>query len=96
MPGGGLREKKTPGRPGTGEAGGARWIWKSVKSPDFLFPVKLLSIRLRIAMQAHVRRERFGLYADIPECVWRREWVVHIQPAGSGRAVVQGCDRQIL
>ena len=95
MPGGGLRAKKAPGRPGTGKGTISRWIWKSVKSPDFLFPVKLLSIRLRSAMQAHVRKHRPDLYADIPGGVWRREWVVHIQPAGSGNAVLKYLARYV-
>ena len=95
MPGGGLRQEKTPGRPGTGKAASTRWKWKSVKSPDFLFPVKLLSIRLRIAMQEHVRTHRPDLHADIPEFVWRQEWVVHVQPAGSGSAVVKYLARYV-
>lgn len=95
MPGGGLCEKKTEARPGTGKAAAPRWKWKGVKSADFLFPVKLLSIRLRIAMEEHVRTQRPDLHADIPDLVWRREWVVHVQPAGSGNAVLKYLARYV-
>ena len=95
MPGGGLRAVRTAGRPGTGKAGGGRWQWKGVPQPDFLFPVRLLSVRLRMAMQAHVRAERPDLYGDIPEFVWRQAWVVHVQPAGSGSAVMKYLARYV-
>ena len=62
---------------------------------DFLFPVRLLSVRLRRAMQAHVRAERPDLYDDIPEFVWRQAWVVHVQPAGSGSTVLKYLARYV-
>jgi len=95
MPGGGLYATKSTAKPGTGKAAGVQWKWKSVKNAEFLFPVKLLSIRLRMAMQEHVREHRPDLDAEIPEFVWRQEWVVHVQPAGSGQEVLKYLARYV-
>lgn len=95
MPGGGLDAAKSAARTGTGKAAGVHWKWQSAKNAEFLFPVKLLSIRLRVAMQEHVREHRPDWYADIPDFVWRREWVVHVQPAGSGKEVLKYLARYV-
>ena len=47
------------------------------------------------AMQEHVREHRPDLDADISEFVWRQEWVVHVQLAGSGREVLKYLARYV-
>ena len=48
-----------------------------------------------MAMQEHVREHRPDLDADIPEFVWRQEWVVHVQPAGCGQEVLKYLARYV-
>jgi hypothetical protein len=51
---------------------------------DFLVPVQALSIVFRAKFRDILRRE--GLLNLADPAVWRRDWVVHSQAAGDGRA----------
>ena len=51
---------------------------------DFLVPVKALSIVFRAKFRDILQRE--GLLNLADPAVWRRDWVVHSQAAGDGRA----------
>jgi hypothetical protein len=51
---------------------------------DFLVPVKALSIVFRAKFRDLLKRE--GLLNLADPAVWRRDWVVHSQAAGDGRA----------
>jgi hypothetical protein len=68
VPGGGLSDD------------GTRWL---PSRPDFLVPVKALSIVFRAKFRDALRAE--GLLESVDPSAWRRDWVVHSQPAGDGR-----------
>jgi len=53
---------------------------------QFLVHVRALSRLFRGKMRAAL--ERAGLLDQVPEAVWREEWVVHCQAVGDGRAVM--------
>lgn len=61
---------------------GKKLEWRSASS-DFLVHVKALSRLFRGKMKSAMTRA--GLLEEIPEEVWRKEWVVHCKPVGSGR-----------
>jgi hypothetical protein len=64
-----------------------RGTWIPTKSKDFLVHVKPLSRLFKGLMKRELKKA--GLLADIPGAVWAKDWVVHIQPAGSGLQVVK-------
>jgi Putative transposase/Transposase zinc-binding domain len=67
--------------PGGGlNAGGTQWL---PSRADFLVPVQALSILFRAKFRDRLRDE--GLLAAVNPSVWRRDRVVHSQPAGDGR-----------
>lgn len=79
VPGGGLRtsdEKK----------------WRKCRTTKagepFLLPVQVLSRRLRQRFQESLQAEAPALFATLPASLWRCEWVVHSQPAGSGHGAL--------
>jgi hypothetical protein len=59
---------------------GPRWL---PSRPGFLVPVKALSLVFRAEFRAAPRDA--GLPGAVDPAVWRRDWVVHSQPAGAGR-----------
>jgi hypothetical protein len=61
-------------------ADGDRWL---PSRADFLVPVKALSIVFRAKFRDHLGDE--GLLEAVDPAAWRRDWVVHCQPAGDGR-----------
>ena len=54
---------------------------------DFFVPVQALSILFRAKFRDALARE--GLLNQVDPAVWRRDWVVHSQAAGDGRASLQ-------
>lgn len=67
--------------PGGGLSGdGTRWL---PSRAAFLVPVKALSVVFRAKFRDLLDRE--GLVDGVDPAVWRRDWVVHSQPAGDGR-----------
>ena len=70
--------------PGGGlSADGSRWL---PSRADFLVPVQALSIVFRAKFRDILNRE--GLLNLADPAVWRRDWVVHSQAAGDGRAAL--------
>jgi hypothetical protein len=68
--------------PGGGvSADGSCWL---PSRADFLVPVQALSIVFRAKFRDILYRE--GLLKRVDPAVWRRDWVVHSQAAGDGRA----------
>ncbi len=68
--------------PGGGvSADGSCWL---PSRADFLVPVQALSIVFRAKFRDLLRRE--GLLDLADPAAWRRDWVVHSQAAGDGRA----------
>jgi hypothetical protein len=67
--------------PGGGiSAAGDRWL---PSRADFLVPVRALSLVFRAKFRDLLRHE--GLLEAVDPAAWRRDWVVHCQPAGDGR-----------
>jgi putative transposase len=60
---------------------GTRWV---PSRADFFLPVKALSVLFRAKFRDALRRA--GLADQIDPEVWRRDWVVHSQAVGDGRA----------
>jgi hypothetical protein len=64
--------------------------WIKLKNKKFLAHVTPLGLRFKVLFQ-HALKKHPELYAQVPEKVWSREvkWVVHCEPAGYGREVIQ-------
>jgi hypothetical protein len=60
--------------------------WCPPKSPDFFLPQIVLAARFRSRLKAALRSEPEA--SQIPAQVWRQNWVVDVQPAGSGEAAI--------
>ena len=60
--------------------------WRSAR-PDFLVPVKALSRIFRAKFRDQLRKT--ALFAQGEPRVWRKDWVVHSEPVGSGERVFQ-------
>src|SRR3989304_832370 len=69
---------------GGGAGDGRPWV-PSRKS--FFLPVKALSPVYRAKFREGLSRENW--FQEIPEPVWRQDWVVHCQPVGSGVAALK-------
>jgi hypothetical protein len=81
VPGGGL------------SAGGKRWV--AARQRDWLLPVAKLAAVFRRRLEEAMRAEAPALHAAVPAGTWRRPWVVHSQPAGSGTSVVRYLARYV-
>jgi hypothetical protein len=57
--------------------------WISTR-PDFLVPVRALSVIFRAKVRDYLREA--SLAQDIDKQVWTKQWVVHAEPVGNGAA----------
>lgn len=73
-------------------ADGQQWV--PAKHPNFLLPVRALSVIFRAKLGD--RLQRAGLLAQIPAKVWKQKWVVHAQHAGSGQKVLDYLGRYVF
>jgi hypothetical protein len=64
--------------------------------PDFLLPVQRLSARWRSRLRSALFEQRPDIAAKILPSVWRSPWVVHLEPAGRGRQVLEYLSRYIF
>jgi len=71
---------------------GAEWLKPA--NPAFLVPVRALSIVFRAKMCAALKRA--GLLDQAPRGIWKKNWVVHCQPAGSGLKVLDYLGRYVF
>ena len=55
--------------------------WRTAR-PDFLLPVKALSVLFRAKFRDGLRQH--ALFRHIPAAVWQQDWVVHCLPVGNG------------
>jgi hypothetical protein len=55
--------------------------WRAARK-DFLVPVKALSLIFRAKFRDALKKT--ALFALVPPCLWRKDWVVHSEPVGSG------------
>jgi hypothetical protein len=78
-------------------AGGLRGSdrrWVSSKRAAFLVPGRVLSRLFRAKVRAGLRKA--GLLDQVPLAVWRHEWVVHVQHAGTGEKVLEYLARYVF
>jgi hypothetical protein len=75
VPAGGLR------------ADGLRWL--RPKSPDFFLPQSVLAARFRNRLKQSLRKQQPAAFPQIPASVWRQQWVVDVQPVGSGETALK-------
>lgn len=68
--------------------------WLQPRNPAFLVPVRALSLLFRARMCAALQKA--GLLERVPPRVWTKPWVVHCQPAGSGRRVLDYLGRYVF
>lgn len=73
---------------------GANPGWVAAKHPKFLVPGWALSIIFRAKFHDALRRT--GLATDVPSEVWRKDWVVHVQHAGTGEKVLEYLARYVF
>lgn len=71
---------------------GARWV--PTPRPDFLLPGYVLSPVFRAKMRDALRRAE--LVDQVTPGTWTRDWVVHVQPAGSGQRVLEYLGRYVF
>lgn len=72
---------------------GTKWI--PARQRDWLLPVAKLAAVFRARLEEALRAEAPALHAAVPAGTWRRRWVVHCQPAGSGEPVVRYLARYV-
>ena len=60
----------------------------------FLVPGRALSRLFRGKGRAGLRKA--GRLEPVPAAVWRQEWVVHVQPAGTGEKVLEDLARYVF
>jgi hypothetical protein len=69
--------------------------WRAARQRDWLLPVAQLSAVFRQRMDEAVRTAAPAAHAAVPDRTWRRPWVVHGQPAGSGANAVRYLARYV-
>ena len=65
---------------------GADQTWVTPRHAAFLVPGRALSRLFRGKVRAGLRTA--GLLEQVPPALWRQEWVVHVQRAGTGEKVL--------
>jgi hypothetical protein len=73
-------------------ADGSEWI--NSKHPNFLVPVRALSVIFRAKFCAGLKKA--GLLGDVPPSFWKKNWVVHCQHAGGGEKVLDYLGRYVF
>jgi len=68
--------------------------WVAAKHPNFLVPVRALSVIFRAKVRDRLKRA--GLLRQVPATVWNQKWVVHAQHAGSGQKVLDYLGRYVF
>jgi len=64
---------------GGGLTSDGRWL---SSRPDFLVPVKALSAIFRAKFRDQLQKS--ALFAQVDQLAWKKKWVVHSEPVGSG------------
>ncbi len=68
--------------------------WQPAKNPNFLVPVRALSLIFRAKFRDGLKAA--GLLPQVPAAVWQQPWVVHAQHAGSGQKVLDYLGRYVF
>jgi hypothetical protein len=69
--------------------------WRKTRQPDWLLPAAALSARFRLGFAEALATAAPELHAQVPDSCWRHNWIVDVQPAGSGQAVVRYLARYV-
>jgi hypothetical protein len=77
-----------------GGLGGPDPTWVEPRHAGFLVPGRALSRLFRGKVRAGLRKA--GLLEQVPTAVWRDEWVVHVQQAGTGETVLDYLARYVF
>ena len=70
--------------------------WHSTPSPAFLVPVHALSRLVRARLRDGLRQHCPSVFQELPASLWRRPWVVHSKPVGSGEHALSYLARYIF
>ena len=73
-------------------ADGAQWM--APTHPAYLLPVRALSVIVRAKLCTALKKA--GLLEHVPAHVWKKDWVVHSQPAGRGVKVLEYLARYVF
>jgi hypothetical protein len=68
--------------------------WVEPRYPRFFAPQRALATVFRSKLSDALRKA--GIVSQAPRSVWRRRFIVHVQPAGSGREVVAYLARYVF
>jgi hypothetical protein len=68
--------------------------WVPAKNPEFLVPVRALSVLFRAKLCDGLKAAAIG--QPIAPAVWKKKWVVHAQHAGSGQKVLDYLGRYVF
>ena len=71
-----------------------RTQWIAPKNSAYLVPVKALSVIFRAKVCAALKKA--GLLPQVRPHLWKKNWVVHAQPAGSGHKVLEYLGRYVF
>ena len=75
-------------------------IWIPSRRPDFLVPVRALSVLFRAKFRDAVKKldqvEGTALFSSVPRQTWKKPWVVHCQPVGSGEHALEYLARYVF
>lgn len=63
--------------------------WIKIKNKKFLMHVAPLSLRFKNLFRQALEKRHPELYLQVPGMAWTQNWVVHCEPAGYGREVIQ-------
>jgi Putative transposase/Transposase zinc-binding domain len=66
---------------------GRRWV--RPRHPDYFLPQLMLARRFRTRFQAVLKNEFPEACAALPTVVWTQDWVVDVQPVGSGEPALK-------
>ena len=68
--------------------------WRKPRNPRFLMPGRMLSPIFRAKLRDAL--EAAGLYDSVPKKTWKQDWVVHVQHAGTGDALIEYLGRYLF
>lgn len=66
-----------------------RLRWIRPKRANYFLPQQVLALRFRNRLKQVLAAEHPELFAQIPECVWSKDWVADVQPVGSGEPALK-------
>jgi hypothetical protein len=70
--------------------------WVPLPQPDFLLPQAVLAKRFRTRLRGRMEAEQPALHAEVPDAVWRSDWVVDCEPVGSGATALKYLARYVF